>query len=135
MKKRMGLLLWAVIFSGGYHAYAQQQSKPKQAQPTKPTAAAAAAKKQEIEDGKILLSKSDCLACHKLQEKLVGPAYAAIAKKYPDTDASITKLTAKVISGGSGVWGEIPMAPHAALTQADARKMVRYILSVKSETK
>ena len=83
-----------------------------------------------IDAGKNLLTTSDCLTCHKIQEKAIGPAYADIAKKYPDSDANVQLLANKVISGGSGVWGQIPMTPHPSLQSDDVKKMVMYILSL-----
>ena len=85
----------------------------------------------DIAEGKALISKSDCLACHKLDVKLVGPAYADVAKKYPSTPANVTMLANKVIKGGTGVWGQIPMTPYPTLALADAKKMVKYVLSLK----
>ncbi len=87
--------------------------------------------KADIEKGKALIAKSDCLACHKLDAKLVGPAYKDVAKKYKATPDNIKKLADKVIKGGVGVWGQIPMSPHPTLAPADAQKMVSYILSIK----
>lgn len=84
---------------------------------------------KDIEAGKLLISKSDCFACHKPDSKLVGPAYTDIAKKYKPTEANITLLAGKVIKGGSGTWGQIPMLAHPKVTQADAKKMVKFILS------
>jgi len=84
----------------------------------------------EIADGKDLISKSDCLTCHKIEDKLVGPAYTLIATKYPQNQHSLDTLTKKVITGGRGVWGPIPMAPHPNITQADANKMIKYILTL-----
>jgi len=63
--------------------------------------------------------------------KLVGPAYYDVAKKYPPTEASYEMLANKVINGGSGVWGQVAMAPHPLLTHDDAKKIVEYILSLK----
>lgn len=83
-----------------------------------------------IDAGKSLLTTSDCLTCHKIQEKAIGPAYTEIAKKYPDSEANIQLLANKVVSGGSGVWGQIPMAPHPSLQPDDVKKMVMYILSL-----
>jgi cytochrome c len=80
--------------------------------------------------GKNLIAKSDCLSCHKDDVKLLGPAYVDVAKKYEPTDANINKLVQKIIKGGAGVWGEIPMSPHPTLPQGDAKEMVRYILSL-----
>lgn len=79
--------------------------------------------------GAQLIAKSDCLSCHKEHDKLVGPAYADVAKKY--TSADVDKLADKVIKGGSGNWGEIPMTPHPQLSVDDAKEMVKYILTVK----
>jgi len=85
----------------------------------------------ELAEGKALFTKSDCLTCHKMDVKLVGPAYYDVAKKYPATDANYEMLANKVIAGGSGVWGQVAMAPHPNLTHADAKKIVEYILSLK----
>ncbi|MBX3257515.1 MAG: c-type cytochrome [Chitinophagaceae bacterium] len=89
----------------------------------KPAAAAPA------KDGKALIAASDCRACHSDKDKLVGPAYAEVAQKYKEKD--IPALAKKIIDGGSGVWGPIPMAPHAALSTEDAEAMVKYILTIK----
>ncbi len=84
----------------------------------------------DIEAGKALLAKSDCLACHKVDGKLVGPGYIEVAKKYPATEANYDKLAKKIIEGGSGNWGTMAMSPHPTLAPADAKKMVQYILSL-----
>lgn len=81
------------------------------------------------EKGEVLIAGSDCFACHAAHEKLVGPAYAEIAKKYGEKD--IPQLVDKIIAGGSGVWGDIPMTPHPGMEKADAEAMVRYVLSIK----
>jgi cytochrome c len=81
--------------------------------------------------GAQLIAKSDCQTCHKEQEKLVGPAFADVAKKYSASPAAIDTLAKKIINGGSGNWGTVPMAPHAAISMDDARTMVKYILSLK----
>jgi cytochrome c len=81
--------------------------------------------------GAQLIAKSDCQTCHKEQEKLVGPAFAEIAKKYTSSDAVIDTLANKIIKGGSGNWGTVPMSGHASISVDDARTMAKYILSVK----
>ncbi len=84
--------------------------------------------------GAQLLAKSDCLGCHKEQEKLIGPAYADVAAKYsPATPAIIDTLANKVMKGGSGHWGTVAMSPHPALSSDDAHTMVKYILSLKKK--
>lgn len=85
----------------------------------------------ELEEGKTLISKSDCLACHKLDLKLVGPAYKDVAKKYPATAANYNLLSQKIVKGGAGNWGTIPMSPHPSLKVDEVNKMVKYILSIK----
>lgn len=82
-------------------------------------------------NGSQLIASSDCLSCHKEKEKLVGPAYADVAKKYENTQANISMLAEKVIKGGAGNWGDIPMTPHPAISQTDAEEMVKYILTLK----
>ena len=83
--------------------------------------------------GKKLMEASDCKACHSVTKKSIGPAYMDVAKKYKGDNAALERLTKKVISGGSGVWGETPMSAHPQLTAADAAEMVKYVLSVSSE--
>jgi len=84
-------------------------------------------------DGQALLSKSDCLVCHKLHEKSIGPAYEKVAMKYESTDANIAMLADKVIKGGTGVWGAMPMTPHTNLPVEEVKAMVKFILSVQAE--
>lgn len=81
--------------------------------------------------GAQLVAASDCGSCHRENEKLLGPAYHDVALKYPATDANVTMLAKKVISGGKGNWGDIAMTPHAGLSEGDAKEMIRYVLSLK----
>jgi cytochrome c len=83
--------------------------------------------------GAQLLAKADCLGCHKEQEKLIGPAYADVAKKYTSSDAVIDTLVNKVIKGGKGNWGDVPMSGHPNLSKDDAKTMIKYILSIKKQ--
>jgi cytochrome c len=81
--------------------------------------------------GLALIAGSDCLTCHKVAEKSIGPAYQDVAAKYENTDDNIEMLAGKIIKGGSGNWGAIPMTAHANLSQEDAEAMVKYILLLK----
>ena len=85
----------------------------------------------DIKKGELLISKSDCFACHKIQDKLLGPSYKDVANKYENTKANLDYLVNKVKTGGSGVWGAVPMSPHPALADDDARAMITYVLSLK----
>ncbi|MFZ5999596.1 MAG: c-type cytochrome [Bacteroidota bacterium] len=87
-----------------------------------------------IAQGQSLVKASDCKTCHHETNKLIGPAHTEVAKKYDFTAANVTMLAEKIIKGGSGVWGQIPMTGHADLSQADAEKMARYVLSLDGET-
>jgi len=95
------------------------------------TAASGKVSAATLEEGKQLLAKNDCLSCHKVDVKIVGPAYKDVAKKYPNNAVNVEKLTQKVIAGGSGNWGDVPMSAHPSVPAADIKKMVQYILSLK----
>ncbi len=83
--------------------------------------------------GMKLIAASDCKACHSVDKKSIGPTYNDVSQKYKGKASSVELLTKKVISGGSGVWGEVPMAGHPQLSAADASEMVKYILSLADE--
>jgi cytochrome c len=78
---------------------------------------------------KQLAQKYNCLACHAVDKKLVGPAYQEVAKKYKGDKGAEAKLIGKVKSGGSGVWGAIPMPPNN-VPDPDIQTMVEWILSL-----
>ena len=86
----------------------------------------------DYQKGLDLVSKNDCLTCHKIDEVLTGPSYSDVANKYAGTsDTVVGYLAGKIISGGKGVWGEVFMTPHAGLSQEDASAMAKYILLLK----
>lgn len=87
----------------------------------------------DYQKGLALVASNDCLTCHKVDEKVTGPAYRDVANKYENTPENVTKLADKIIKGGSGNWGTIPMTPHPALTEADAQQMVKYILLLRNK--
>ena len=76
---------------------------------------------------KDLATKSGCMACHQVDKKVVGPAYQEVAKKYKAADEA--KLVEKVLKGGSGAWGTIPMPPNAKVSPEDAKTLVKWILA------
>ena len=87
----------------------------------------------QMSAGEKLINKSDCIGCHNKVNKIIGPSYTEIAKKYPATEKNINYLADKIIKGGTGVWGTMPMTAHATLKPADAKLMVKYILSLKKK--
>lgn len=86
-----------------------------------------------IAQGETLVKASDCKTCHHATNKLIGPSHTDVAKKYDFTEANVKYLAGKIISGGSGVWGEVLMSGHPDISQGDAEKMARYVLSLDGE--
>lgn len=84
-------------------------------------------------EGRRLIKQSDCTACHLDDAKLIGPGYEEVAEKYPPNDTTITYLAQKIIRGGSGVWGNVPMTPHPQHSLEEAEKMAEYILSLNNK--
>ena len=80
--------------------------------------------------GSYLVSSSDCKSCHMMDKTSVGPSFLDIASRYKDDANAVPKLAEKVMSGGSGVWGEHVMAAHPNLSRIDAERMVKYIMKV-----
>jgi len=77
-----------------------------------------------------LAKKYNCLTCHTVDKKVIGPSYQDVAAKYKDDKAAEAKLVAKVKNGGAGVWGQIPMPPNAAAPDSDIKKLVEWILKM-----
>ncbi|WP_210463903.1 ThuA domain-containing protein [Rufibacter roseolus] len=84
--------------------------------------------------GRTLMESSDCKGCHKIDQKSIGPDYQAVSKRYLKDPKATSHLTNKIIKGGSGVWGENAMPAHPDLSEADARQIVSWILSLASPT-
>ena len=78
-----------------------------------------------------LAQKKNCMACHQLEQKVVGPAYKAVAAKYAGQADAVDKLAQKVIKGGSGVWGAVPMPANPQVSEAEAKQIMQWILSLK----
>jgi len=81
--------------------------------------------------GAKLVAASDCFTCHKVDEKMIGPSFSQIAAKYHFNEGNVDNLAGKIISGGKGLWGDVPMTAHPGLAANDAAEMVRYILSLR----
>jgi cytochrome c len=76
-----------------------------------------------------LAKKSNCMSCHIVDKKLVGPSYQDVAKKYAGDKDAVKKLSAKVKAGGKDAWGPVPMPPNAAVKDADIETLVKWILA------
>jgi cytochrome c len=129
MKKLIYLIAIVVLASCG----GKKEDTPKEdfaSADDKPKASSAT----QIAEGDALVKGSDCKTCHAADKKIIGPSHIDVAKKYEFTEASVKLLAKKIIEGGQGVWGEIPMTAHVGITQEDAEKMARYVLSLDGET-
>ena len=76
-----------------------------------------------------LATSKNCMACHAMEKKLVGPSYKDVAKKYTGQKDAADKLAAKIMKGGSGVWGAIPMPANPQVNEADAKKLAAWVLA------
>ena len=79
-----------------------------------------------VQADEALAKAKNCLSCHAVDKKVVGPSYKDVAKKYTAKDEAM--LAAKVIKGGKGSWGEVPMPPNPSVTPDEANKLVKWIL-------
>ncbi len=78
-----------------------------------------------------LAKSKNCLACHTVDKKVVGPAYKDVAKKYAGQKDAADKLAAKIRAGGAGVWGPVPMPANTQVNEAEAKKLAAWVLSLK----
>ena len=78
-----------------------------------------------------LAQSKNCMACHAVANKLVGPSYKDVAAKYAGQKDAADKLAEKVIKGGAGVWGPVPMPANPQVSEAEAKQLVTWILSQK----
>ncbi|MBX3624648.1 MAG: c-type cytochrome [Rhizobacter sp.] len=78
-----------------------------------------------------LAQKKNCMACHAVDKKVVGPSYQDVAAKYAGQKDAVDKLSQKVVKGGAGVWGPVPMPANTAVSDAEAKQLVTWILSLK----
>lgn len=77
-----------------------------------------------------LAKSKNCVACHSVERKMIGPAYKAVAERYAKDDSALKVLSEKVVKGGSGNWGPMPMPPQPAVSAEEAETLVKWILSI-----
>ena len=78
-----------------------------------------------------LAQKKNCMACHTIDKKVVGPSYKDVAAKYAGQKDAVDKLAVKVVKGGAGVWGAVPMPANPQVTEAEAKQLVQWIMTIK----
>jgi cytochrome c len=121
------MLMAGVVYTGG--AYAADAASAVPATPTVAAASEVQAAVLSDADGKALLKKNNCFACHTIDKKQVGPGFKDVAAKYRGQADAEALLIAKVTKGGKGVWGSMSMPPQPA-KQEDVDAMVKYVLSL-----
>jgi cytochrome c len=136
MKKLLAILFAsALIYSCGDNENKNKtdETKAPDTTATIPAPAPAGDATAASDRGLELIGGSDCMACHAIDRKVIGPAYKDVANKYENTPVVVDTLISKIKKGGMGKWGNIAMTPHPDLPEADAREMVKYILSLKNK--
>lgn len=78
-----------------------------------------------------LATAKNCMACHAVDKKLVGPSYKEVAIKYSGQAGAVDKLAIKIMKGGSGVWGPVPMPANAQVNEAEAKKLATWVMTQK----
>lgn len=127
MKKTIVIFSFiAIIASCG-----SNENKPAETSNTNGAATTEAPADPEAEKGLALVANSDCFTCHQIVDNSTGPSYQAIAERYKGQAGAVDSLAHKVIKGGAGNWGTVPMTAHPTLSEEDARTMVKYVLSLK----
>jgi len=127
MKRTLLVLSAVTLFLAACGGGSTETTETNTANTTPPPAVS----KPAMDPGEVAIAKSDCIGCHNKENKIIGPSYQEIAAKYPATDENIALLASKIVKGGKGVWGTVPMTPHAKITEDEAKVMVKYILSLK----
>lgn len=78
-----------------------------------------------------LATSKNCMSCHAVDRKVLGPSFKDVAAKYKDDKGAVDLMAAKIMKGGSGVWGPVPMPANNQVSEADARKLAAWVLSTK----
>jgi cytochrome c len=133
MKKTIYYFSFLAVFATVVACGSKKETKNTEEYVANESATEAAPAGDAISMGESLVKASDCKTCHHSTNKIIGPSHTDVAKKYEFTKANVEMLAQKIIKGGSGVWGQVPMSPHVDISQADAEKMARYVLSLDGE--
>jgi cytochrome c len=78
-----------------------------------------------------LANAKNCMSCHAVDKKLVGPSYKEVAGKYAGQKEAVDRLAVKIMKGGSGVWGPVPMPANSQVNEAEAKQLAAWVLSQK----
>lgn len=132
MKKYLaGIALLGLLAACGGGAGTENKSDTSSA--STPAAGGDVSDNPDYKAGLKMIAASDCLTCHEVDTKKIGPAYHDVANKYAGSDTAVDYLAHKIIHGGSGVWGSVPMTPHPNLSLDSAKQMAKYVLLLKNQ--
>ncbi len=81
-----------------------------------------------------LATSKNCMSCHAVERKVLGPSFKDIAAKYRDDKTAVERLAVKIVKGGSGVWGPLSMPANPQVNEADAKKLAAWVMSSKTST-
>lgn len=127
--RRIGIYLTAVYGDATSLAAADRvqppRSPPGEGAPAEPAPGQISTR---TPDAQALLNKYACLACHSLQQKIVGPAYRDVAAKYRSDPQGLTRVAASIREGGSGRWGSVPMPAFSELSESELKVLAEFIL-------
>jgi cytochrome c len=134
MKKFIiALSLSTLVYACGNNQPPTSEKEPaEEVAPAENTVIADSLSKNPVyQKGLELIAKSDCLTCHKIDDISTGPSYREVADKYEANKKQLSLLADKIIKGGSGVWGQVPMTAHPTLSKKYAEQMLAYIFLLK----
>ena len=136
MTKQLAAALSITVFFAACGGSGEKKTDTKDTTATTTTPATPATSNPADDKAIDLIAASDCTTCHRLHKTdggaVIGPAYSDVAAKYPNAaDTTIDRIVKKVIAGGSGIWGTVPMTPHPNLKPEDVKTIVTYVLSLK----
>ncbi|MBK8951794.1 MAG: cytochrome c class I [Chitinophagaceae bacterium] len=131
----LSLAVTAILVSCGGGDSDKKTTPEVKTEPAKTEAVVDITQSPDYQKGMAIVAKQEnlCLTCHKVDEKLVGPAYRDVANKYESNDETINSLAEKVVKGGKGVWGEVPMPENKVISLDDAKAAVKYVLLLKNK--
>lgn len=131
MKKYLAVLALAGVFAACGGGSGENTKDTTAAATTAPSSDPSS--NPDYQKGLALVTSNDCLTCHDIASKKIGPAYQEVANKYAGVDTAENYLANKIIAGGSGVWGATPMSAHPNLPLDSAKQIVKYIMLLKTK--
>jgi cytochrome c len=132
-KYLVGIAILSFLAACGGGSNTENKSDTTSSSTSTPSTGGDVSDNPDYKAGLKLVASSDCLTCHEVATKKIGPAYQEVANKYAGVDTAVDYLAHKIKTGGSGVWGTVPMTPHPNLSDDTIKQMVKYVLLLKTK--